>query len=121
MDLKAELTALGVGEASVLDAGIPMKVEQVLMIPLSGQVRPISVMERSSVIDVSPIRSRYGAKLQGAETIHSFCNRSVGSEAFRRRPLRVVGPQVNTEGSCLTPAAPSPLGAPDAGATLHFG
>jgi hypothetical protein len=78
VDVNGELTALGVGEAfvSVLDDdGIPTRVERVSIIPLSGQVGPISDLERRAVIDASPRRQRYGADLPEAEAVHSFYNR----------------------------------------------
>ena len=78
VDVKAELTALGVGEAfvSVLDdAGIPTKVEKVSIIPPSSQVGPISDLERRAAIDASAIRARYGAELPEAEAVHAFFNR----------------------------------------------
>jgi len=91
VDVKAELTALGVGEAfvSVLDeAGIPTKVERVSIIPPSGQVGPISDMERRAAIDASAIRARYGAELPEAEAVHAFFNRmrrqrGIAEEAFK--------------------------------------
>jgi DNA helicase HerA-like ATPase len=91
VDVKAELTALGVGEAfvSVLDdAGIPTKVERVSIIPPSGQVGPLSDLERRALIDASPLRARYGAELPEAEAVHSFSNRmrrqrGIPEEAFK--------------------------------------
>lgn len=90
VDVKSELTALGVGEAfvSVLDdAGIPTKVERVSIIPPSGQVGPISTMERHAATHASQMRARYGAGLPDAEAIHSFYNRmrrqrGIPEEAF---------------------------------------
>jgi DNA helicase HerA-like ATPase len=91
VDVKGELTALGVGEAfvSVLDdAGNPTKVERVSIIPRSGQVGPISDMERRAIFDASALRQRYGAELPEAEAIHSFYNRmrharGIVEEAFK--------------------------------------
>lgn len=91
VDVKGELTALGVGEAfvSVLDDdGIPTKVERVYIIPPSGQVGPLSDLERRATIDSSPLRQRYGAKLPEAEAIRSFYNqmrrtRGIPEEAFK--------------------------------------
>jgi DNA helicase HerA-like ATPase len=91
VDVKGELTALGVGEAfvSVLDdAGIPTRVERVSIIPPSGQVGPISNMERRAIINASPLRQRYGAELPEAEAVHGFNNRmrrqrGIAEEAFK--------------------------------------
>ncbi|MBX9457109.1 MAG: DUF853 domain-containing protein [Rhizobium sp.] len=91
VDVKAELTALGVGEAfvSVLDdAGIPTRVERVSIIPPSGQVGPISSLERRALMDASPMRTRYGAELPEAEAVHSFYNRmrlqrGIAEETFK--------------------------------------
>ncbi|MDO6964000.1 helicase HerA-like domain-containing protein [Rhizobium alvei] len=89
VDVKAEITKLAVGEAliSVLDeAGIPTKVEKVLIIPPSAQVGPISDMERRAIMDGSTdgsevsihakeMRQRYGAKLAEQVAVHQFMNR----------------------------------------------
>jgi DNA helicase HerA-like ATPase len=78
VDVKAEITKLGVGEAliSVLDDdGIPTKVEKVMIIPPAAQVGPISSIERRALMDVSPMRKRYGSVLAEEEAIHSFMNR----------------------------------------------
>ena len=91
VDVRGELTALGVGEAfvSVLDdSGIPTRVERVSIIPPSGQVGPISDLERRAFIDASPMRARYGAELPEAEAVHSFSNRmrrqrGIPVEAFK--------------------------------------
>jgi DNA helicase HerA-like ATPase len=95
VDVRGELTALGVGEAfvSVLDdAGIPTRVERVSIIPPSGQVGPISDMERRAIIEgvqnMDTLRQRYGAELPEAEAIHSFYNRmrrqrGIPEEAFK--------------------------------------
>lgn len=75
--VKELITTMGVGEAlvSVLDeAGIPIKVEKVKVIPPSAQVGPISPIERAALIESSPIRTRYGA-LKGAEAVISFNRR----------------------------------------------
>jgi hypothetical protein len=61
IDVKAEISALGVGEAliSVLDeAGIPTKVEKVDILPPSGQVGPISAMERRAIMVSGVLRPR---------------------------------------------------------------
>jgi DNA helicase HerA-like ATPase len=91
VDVKGELTALGVGEAfiSVLDdAGIPTKVERVSIIPPASRGEPISDMERQVIMEASPLRQRYGAELPEAEAIHSFYNRmrrqrGIAEEAFK--------------------------------------
>jgi DNA helicase HerA-like ATPase len=78
VDVKAEITTLGVGEAliSVLDeAGIPTKVEKVFIIPPSAQVGPISKMELDSVMAATTLRQKYGVQVEEAEAIHSFMNR----------------------------------------------
>jgi DNA helicase HerA-like ATPase len=91
VDVRTELTALGVGEAFVSfldDAGIPTKVERVSIIPPSGQVGPISQLERRALMDASPMRVRYGAEPPEAEAIHGFYNRmrqqrGIPEEAFK--------------------------------------
>ena len=78
VDVKAEITKLGVGEAliSVLDdEGVPTKVEKVSIIPPAAQVGPISDMERRAIMEASPMRSRYGADLDEADAVHQFMNR----------------------------------------------
>lgn len=78
VDVKAEITKLGVGEAliSVLDNdGVPTKVEKVSIIPPAAQVGPISDMERRAIMEASPMRVRYGADLAEADAVHVFMNR----------------------------------------------
>lgn len=78
IDVKAEITSLAVGEAliSVLDeAGIPTKVEKVDILPPSGQVGPISTMERRAIMDGSGLRKKYAYDLPEGEASTVFNNR----------------------------------------------
>lgn len=83
VDVKAEITKLGVGEAliSVLDAeGIPTKVEKVSIIPPSAQVGPISSIERRAIIEgvdgaSTPLFRKYGAMPAEQDAVHTFMNR----------------------------------------------
>jgi len=75
IDVKAEITSLAVGEAliSVLDeAGIPTKVEKVDILPPSGQVGPISAMERRAILDASALRKKYAYDLPDGEASTAF-------------------------------------------------
>ena len=77
VDVKGLITTMAVGEAliSVLDeTGVPTKVEKVAIIPPSGQVGPISKMERQAILDSSPLRKVYAA-MQDREAVHAFRNR----------------------------------------------
>ena len=76
VDVKGEITTLGVGEAfiSVLDdAGVPTPVEKVSIIPPSAQVGPISELERRAIMDATTLRQRYGA--QPDDAVGIFMNR----------------------------------------------
>ncbi len=78
VNVKAEITKLGVGEAliSVLDeTGIPTKVEKVSIIPPSGQVGPISEMERELISSQTPLLKKYAGFEDERLEQHGFSNR----------------------------------------------
>ena len=78
VDVKAEITTMGVGEAliSVLDeAGIPTKVEKVTIIPPSAQVGSISDLERRVLNDATTLRRKYGAAASDQDAAGRFMNR----------------------------------------------
>src|SRR5690606_4369049 len=79
VDARAEITALGIGEAlvSVMEGdNIPGRVQKVKIIPPSGQIGPISDMERSVLIEQSPLRLKYVAADRTAqEESFAFTNR----------------------------------------------
>lgn len=96
VDVKSELTALGVGEAFVSfldDAGIPARVERVSVIPPSSQSEPISDMERRAILDgvdaaSTHLRQRYGAGLDEAHSNHAFYNRMRRHRGIAEEPFR---------------------------------
>lgn len=62
IDIRREITQLGIGEAlvSVLDSkGSPTPVERVLMRPPQSRIGPLSDSERNAVIGRSPLKGRY--------------------------------------------------------------
>jgi hypothetical protein len=74
---------------SVLDeAGIPTKVEKVDIIPPSGQVGPISDLERRKLMDASPMRVKYSAEPEEARAIHAFTNRMRKASGIPEQPFR---------------------------------
>jgi DNA helicase HerA-like ATPase len=78
VDVKGELTALGVGEAliSVLDeAGIPTRVEKVSIIPPSAQVGPASALERQALVEGNEAQRKYRFATDEHDAIHAFMNR----------------------------------------------
>jgi len=79
VDARAEITALGIGEAlvSVMEGdNIPGRVQKVKIIPPSGQIGPISDMERSVLIEQSPLCLKYVAADRTAqEESFAFTNR----------------------------------------------
>jgi len=78
VDVKAEITTMGVGEALISlleDNGVPRQVEKVRIIPPSAQIGPVSDLERETLIAGSGMAKKYGAELQPFEASHAFANR----------------------------------------------
>jgi len=78
VDVKAEITTMGVGEAliSLLEEyGVPRQVEKVRIIPPSAQIGPVSDLERETMIAGSGMKQKYGAELEPFEAVHAFVNR----------------------------------------------
>lgn len=78
VDVKAEITALAVGEAliSVLDdAGIPTKVEKVQILPPRGQVGPVSDLERETIMAASDLRAKYSYAMEDGKAYAAFEDR----------------------------------------------
>jgi len=78
VDVKAEITNLGIGEAliSVMEQdGVPSPVEKVLILPPSAQIGPISPLERETLMAASPMHARYSVRLDAATTQRKFIDR----------------------------------------------
>ncbi|PWJ79783.1 hypothetical protein C7441_11460 [Pseudaminobacter salicylatoxidans] len=78
VDVRTEITAMGIGEAlvSVIESdGVPSKVEKVKIIPPAAQVGPISDMERSTLIEGSPLYRKYRADLEEEMAAYKFRRR----------------------------------------------
>lgn len=62
VDVKGEITTLGVGEAFISmldDKGVPAKVEKVLIIPPCAQIGPIAAVEREVIVKLSDLHKKY--------------------------------------------------------------
>lgn len=89
VDVKREITALGVGEAliSVLDeAGVPTKVEKVEILPPAAQVGPISEMERASLLSGTPLMAKYAEPESEERSIWQFRDRMREARGLHRPP-----------------------------------
>ncbi|MCZ6910568.1 MAG: DUF853 family protein, partial [Rickettsia endosymbiont of Ixodes persulcatus] len=78
VDVKAEITAMGVGEALVSmlqDNGVPQPVEKVRIIKPLAQIGPVSDLERETTIAGSSMFEKYKAGLLPHEASHAFGNR----------------------------------------------
>ncbi|ATU91765.1 helicase HerA-like domain-containing protein [Phyllobacterium zundukense] len=78
VDVKAEITTMGVGEALISllqDNGVPRQVEKVAIIPPSAQIGPISGLERETMITGSGMKQKYGAEMESFEASHAFGHR----------------------------------------------
>ncbi|MGN7771808.1 helicase HerA-like domain-containing protein [Phyllobacterium sp. 22552] len=78
VDVKAEITAMGVGEALVSmlqDNGVPQPVEKVRITKPSAQIGPVSDLERETTIAGSRMFEKYKAGLLPHEACHAFGNR----------------------------------------------
>jgi DNA helicase HerA-like ATPase len=78
VDVKAGVTTLAVGEAyiSVIDEeGVPTKVEKIRVTKPSGQLGPISTLEREVILKDSPLRTKYSYPLWDGEAAKAFDNR----------------------------------------------
>lgn len=78
VDVRAEITSLGVGEAliSVLDdAGVPTKVEKVDILPPSAHVGPISEIEWFDAMEGTPFGEKYADRHNEPEAVWEFRNR----------------------------------------------
>ena len=78
IDAKAELPALGNGEALVSVFGAdeaPSMVERVKVLPPRSMMEPISELERAAAIEGSLLRARYAAALDEHEAAYRFGRR----------------------------------------------
>ncbi|MEI4480954.1 MULTISPECIES: helicase HerA-like domain-containing protein [unclassified Phyllobacterium] len=78
VDVKAEITAMGVGEALVSmlqDNGVPQPVEKVRITKPSAQIGPVSDLERETTIAGSRMFEKYKAGMLPHEASHAFGNR----------------------------------------------
>ncbi|MBZ3693402.1 helicase HerA-like domain-containing protein [Phyllobacterium calauticae] len=78
VDVKAEITTMGVGEAliSMLEEnGVPRPVEKVRIIKPTAQIGPVSELERETVVAASPMSLKYRTELDSFEASHCFTNR----------------------------------------------
>ncbi len=85
VDVRKEITNLGVGEAlvSLLDAdGVPSPVEKCLVIPPQGHVGPITEVERQALLQVSPVLQKYADVQNEADAIFAFRNRMRASRGL---------------------------------------
>ena len=72
------LPVLGMGEAliSVIgDDNVPTMVERVRILPPTGQIGPISDLERSAIIEGSDLGRKYRATVPAAEASYAFIRR----------------------------------------------
>ena len=78
LDIKGEITSLGVGEAfvSVLDAdGKPTVTQLVKILPPSAQIGPVSTIEREPLHDACPMRKRYQHVSDATQQAYQFMRR----------------------------------------------
>ncbi len=78
LDIKAALTRMATGEAlvSVMESdGVPSVTQRVHVCPPAAQVGPISMLERETLIANSPMRAKYGRKLDPDAMQQEFTDR----------------------------------------------
>lgn len=78
LDIKGALTSMAVGEAlvSVMESdGVPSVTERIRVFPPAAQVGPISDLERETLIAASPMRTKYGRRLEPEEMQREFIDR----------------------------------------------
>lgn len=78
LDIKAEITAMGIGEAlvSVMESdGVPSVTQKVKISPPAAQVGPISDLEREVLIAESPLRAKYGTQIDDETARRRFIDR----------------------------------------------
>ena len=76
--VKDEITMLAVGEAliSVMESdGVPTPVEKAKILPPSGQIGPITNLERECLVKVGPLNDRYSMSLDESEAQARFTDR----------------------------------------------
>jgi uncharacterized protein len=89
VDVKADITALGVGEAliSLLEEnGVPRPVEKVRIIKPTAQIGPISALERETLIAGSSVALKYRTELESYEASHVFANRMKAQRGIKFDP-----------------------------------
>ncbi|HKY95909.1 MAG TPA: helicase HerA-like domain-containing protein, partial [Kiloniellales bacterium] len=80
------ITELGVGEALVSllgPKGVPAVVERVLIRPPASRIGPITPAERSALIEISPLKSRY-EKPVDRESAYEVLKRRAGQSVPRQ-------------------------------------
>ena len=78
LDIKGALTSMATGEAlvSVMESdGVPSITQRVRVFPPAAQVGPITDLEREVLISNSPMRAKYGRKLDPEEMQREFTDR----------------------------------------------
>ncbi|WP_051960472.1 helicase HerA-like domain-containing protein [Devosia riboflavina] len=92
INVEEAVLSMGVGEALVstlVDDGVPMPVERIKVAKPSGQLGPLSDLERDEAIANSPFRAKYPSVTEGARYIWEFQN--------RQRAARGLSPLPETE------------------------
>ena len=78
INVEEAVLSMGVGEAlisTLVDDGVPMPVERIKVTKPSGQLGPLSDLERDATIVASPFRAKYPSIVEGERHIWQFQNR----------------------------------------------
>jgi len=78
VNVKEAITEMGTGQALISclqEDGTPSPVEIVKILPPSGQIGPISDLERETIIEKSDLRSTYGVEIEDNEAHRRFMSR----------------------------------------------
>ncbi|MCB1510653.1 MAG: DUF853 family protein, partial [Hyphomicrobiaceae bacterium] len=78
VDVKAEITSMGIGEAliSVMESdGVPTRVEKIKVFPPASQIGPISDLERDTITRLSPMFKVYAVHLDDNAQQRRFIDR----------------------------------------------
>jgi DNA helicase HerA-like ATPase len=100
LDIKAAITDMATGEAlvSVMESdGVPSVTQRVRVCPPAAQVGPISKLEREVLVSKSPMRAKYGRKLDADAMQQEFTDRMRAANGLP--PLeRYTGPDAYQPG-----------------------
>lgn len=95
VDVEKAVLEMGLGEALVstlIGDGVPMPVERIRVAMPSGQIGPISDLERAVLIEQSAFRVTYPAMVEGQRHIWEFQNRQRAARGLDALPFQTMSP-----------------------------